>query len=203
MENLTYVTGNYGKYVSVKEKFEREGINIKYFKCDLNEPDVNDIEFISREKARQAYEVIKEPIFVADSGFYIENYPDCPGYPGVFVKRGGISSDIETLLEIMKNVINRNCFFLNCLTFYDGDEFYQFYGISKGTLSYEMKGCESKRAKSNLWYVFIPFNCNKTLAEMSDEERDNRCDERVSATDEFINWYKKNYLSGKKLFLKM
>lgn len=59
MENLTYVTGNYGKYVSVKEKFENAGITIDYFKCDLDEPNVNDIKFISKEKAREAYEKCK------------------------------------------------------------------------------------------------------------------------------------------------
>ena len=46
MENLTYITGNYGKYISVKEKFENAGITIDYFKCDLDEPDINDIELI-------------------------------------------------------------------------------------------------------------------------------------------------------------
>ena len=72
MENLTYITGNYGKYVSVKEKFENVGITIDYFKCDLEEPSVNDIEFISKEKARQAFEILGHPVFVADSGFYID-----------------------------------------------------------------------------------------------------------------------------------
>ena len=56
----------------LKEKFENAGITIDYFKCDLDEPDVNDIEFISKEKARQAYEKLGSPVFVADSGFYIE-----------------------------------------------------------------------------------------------------------------------------------
>lgn len=188
MENLTYVTGNYGKYISVKEKFEREGITIDYFKCDLLEPDVDDIEFISKEKARQAYEKLGKPVFVADSGFYIEDYPNYPGYPGAFVKRSGISSDIVSLLDIMKYTSNRNCYFLDCLTFYDGSEYHQFYGISKGTLSYDIRGHENKRAKSNLWYVFVPDNCFKTLAEMTDEERENRPDGRTSATDEFIEW---------------
>ena len=197
MENLTYITGNYGKYISVKEKFEKEGIEINYFKCDLDEPDVNDIEFISKEKAKQAYEKIQQPIFVADSGFYIEEYPNNPGYPGAFVKRSGISSNILELLKIMKNIKNRNCYFLDCLTFYDGCEFVQFLGINKGTLSYEKRGLENKKAKSNLWYVFIPHNCSKTLAEMTDEERNNRCDDRTSATDEFINWYKNIYTQQK------
>ena len=202
MENLTYITGNYGKYVSVKEKFENAGITIDYFKCDLDEPNVNDIEFISKEKARQAFEILKTPVFVADSGFYIEDYPGNPGYPGAFVKRSGISSNITELLETMKEVQNRNCYFLDCLTFFDGEDYYQFFGVSKGTLSYDIRGDQKKRAKSNLWLVFIPLNCNKTLAEMTDEERNNRPDNRTSATDEFINWYKCNYKNDKKLVKK-
>ena len=197
MENLTYVTGNYGKYISVKEKFEKFKISINYFKCDLDEPIINDIKFISKEKARQAFELLGQPIFVADTGFYIENYPNNPGYPGAFAKRSGISSNIEKLLETMKNVNNRSCYFLDCLTFYDGNNYYQFFGVSKGTLSKEPKGNESKKYKSNLCYVFIPNNCSKTLAEMSDEERNNRPDNRTSATDEFINWYVNDYKKAK------
>lgn len=90
----------------------------------------------------------------------------------------------------MKNVSDRSCYFLDCLTFFDGNNYYQFFGISKGTLSNELRGHENKIAKSNLWYVFVPDNCTKTLAEMSDEERNNRLDNRTSATDEFIKWYK-------------
>ena len=194
MENLTYITGNYGKYVSVKEKFENAGITIDYFKCDLDEPDVNDIEFISKEKAKQAYEKLGSPVFVADSGFYIEHYPNNPGYPGAFVKRSGISSDIDGLLKTMKNQSNRECKFVDCLTFYDGNEFYTFYGVSSGTLAYSKRGDSIKKAKSNLWYVFIPNNCDKTLAEMSDKERKNRDDGHTSATELFAEWYQNTYL---------
>ncbi len=203
IENLTYVTGNYGKYISVKEKFERSGIHINYFKYDLKEPDVNDIKFISKEKARDAFNLLNRPVFVADSGFYIEGYPDNPGYPGAFVKRIGVSSNVEELLNVMKNISNRNCYFLDCLTFYDGISYYQFLGISKGTLSKEAKGKECKKAKSNLWYVFVPNNCSKTLAEMTDEERSNRKDNRTSATDKFIEWYKNNYSKPKILSKKL
>lgn len=199
MKNLTYVTGNYGKYISVKEKFEIARITIDYYKCDLDEPDINDIEFISKAKARQAYNKIGSPVFVADSGFYIEDYPNNPGYPGAFVKRSGVSSNIDELLKTMKNVSNRNCYFLDCLTFFDGIKYYHFFGFSKGTLSNEARGSENRKAKSNLWYVFVPNNCTKTLAEMSDEERNNRPDNRTSATDEFIEWYRVNYKNIKKM----
>ena len=63
----------------------------------------------------------------------------------------------------MKDVTDRSCYFLDCLTFFDGNEYYQFFGISRGSLSNELRGHENKRAKSNLWYVFVPDNCIKTI----------------------------------------
>lgn len=197
--NLTYVTGNYGKYVSVKEYFENNNIDIKYLNYDFEELDVNDIEAISHKKAIDAYNILKTPCFVADTGFYIEDYPNNPGYPGALVKRSGISTDIDALLETMKNTKNRNCKFIDCLTFYDGDEFHTFYGISEGSLAHLKKGSQTKKAKSNLWYVFIPKNCHKTLAQMSNKEFLNRNDEHTSATEEFIKWYKNYYIKNKSM----
>ena len=194
MNNITYVTGNYGKYVSVKNKFEKYGIEIGYANIDVDEPDVNDIEFISKEKARQAYEKVKSPVFVMDCGFYIKNYPNNPNYPGAFVKRSGVSSNIEKLLEDMKDVEDRYCYFLNCLTFYDGKDYYHFFDKTEGTLSKEIKGDTLKKAWSNLWLVFIPENYTKTLAEMTDLERANRSDQRTDATKDFINWLNNEYL---------
>lgn len=194
MKDLTYVTGNYGKYVSVKKHFEDKKLEISYCDYDLEEPVVNDIEYISKEKAREAYALVGHPVIVADTGFYIEAYPNNPGYPGALVKRSGISKNVEELLKTMKQVENRNCYFKDCLTFFDGKEFKQFLGISEGTLSNEKRGIEQKAAKSNLWYVFIPKNETKTLAEMTPLEFENRSDDRVSATELFIDWYTHFYL---------
>ncbi len=53
--------------------------------------------------------------------------------------------------------------------------------------------------RSALWYVFQPKDSIKTLAEMTDEERINRKDGHISAKEQFIEWYKKNYLDTKRL----
>lgn len=197
MYSITYVTGNYGKYVAVKEHFTKQNIDIEFLNYDFDEPNINDIEQISKAKVLKAYSLLNSPCFVADTGFYIDDYPNNPGYPGAFVKRSGISSDIDNLLETMKYTDNRNCQFVDCLTFYDGNEFYTFYGISCGTLATSKRGKSIKKAKSNLWYVFIPNNCSKTLAEMTDEERNNRNDGHTSATEIFAQWYKDIYMNQK------
>jgi non-canonical purine NTP pyrophosphatase (RdgB/HAM1 family) len=195
MKKITFITGNYGKYISVKNKFNNLDIEIDFKKIDFKEPEINDITEISKRKALQAYEILQTPCFVNDSGFYIDAYPNNPGFPGAFVKRSGISENIETLLFTMKNEKNRLCRFVECLTFYDGKEFYTFYGISEGNLAFEIKGKKLKQAWSPLWTIFIPNNCNKTLAEMTEEEILTRPDGHTSATLEFINWYKETYLN--------
>lgn len=200
--NITYVTGNYGKYLGVKKIFSQNELSLSFFECDLDEPNINDIDVISKAKVISAYKLLNKPCFVIDSGFYIEDYPLKPNYPGAFVKRSGISNNIDELLKTMENVDNRKCKFVDCLTFYDGKNFYTFHGLSEGSLSYTKRGRTTNSALSNLWYVFIPNNCTKTLAEMSEEERVNRCDNHTSATLEFVNWYKNVYLKKDKVLCK-
>ena len=89
----------------------------------------------------------------------------------------------------MKNVTIRKCYFKECLAYYDGEKLRYFYGISRGTLSYEKKGINSNQKWSELWYIFIPLNGKKTLAEMSDKERNNRNDNHTSALKEFAIWF--------------
>lgn len=186
-KNIVYVTGNKGKYYTVRDHFIEHGIEIDYMDLDIDELEVNDISKISEDKARKAYEVIGRPLFVADSGFYIDDYPSNPGYPGAFVKRSGISTNVEQLLDVM-NGRDRSCRFVDCLTYFDGENVEQFYGVSEGALSTTIRGGDLEKAKSNLWKVFIPKNEDKTLAEMNDYERNHRKDNHTSATEQFIKW---------------
>lgn len=191
--SLIYVTSNKGKYLNVKNHFENNNLSLEHFTYDLKEPDINDIEIISKAKVTEAYQILQKPCFVADSGFYIIDYPNNPNYPGAFVKRSGVSTNIKNLLNTLKNTKDRRAYFLDCLTFYDGKDYYTFFGKSEGTISYEIKGHNTEKSLSNLWYIFIPNNHTKTLAEMSDYERTHRKDNHTSATEEFINWYKTEY----------
>ncbi len=196
---LTYVTGNIGKYYSVKERFAKHNIPVNFYTHDFAESNVNDIEVISRAKVTEAYQILNSPCFVADSGFYIKNYPGNPGYPGAFAKRSGVTENIDELLKTLANVEDRSACFKDCVTFYDGNEYYTFYGISYGTIAYEKRGTNVKKAKSKLWSVFIPQNHTKTLAEMTDEERNNRHDNATSAYEEFVTWYQEVYSQQKNL----
>ena len=195
MGKLYFVTSNEGKILRAKEQLSEYGIDIDWLNHDCAEPNVNDISYIAKYKVLEAYNLIHEPCFVVDSGFYIDNYPGESGFPGAFPKRAIVKTDgdlegIIDLLQKMENINNRECRFVDCLTYYDGTQLKVFYGVTGGTLSYEKRGIPQVKAKSDLWYVFIPTGANKTLAEMTDEERNIKKDPRyISAILEFGKWY--------------
>ena len=98
------------------------------------------------------------------------------------------------ILKLMENKKNRTCAFNECLAYHDGKEIHYFYGKHPGKLSNKIQGIDRKEKWSDLWYIFKPKGFNKTLAEMNEEERENRreVDGSYSALEKFAEWYEKN-----------
>lgn len=191
MKKIVFVTGNIGKVKSASKYFEDSDIELEWYKYDAIEPNINDINFIAKEKVMNAYQMLNLPCIALDAGFYINGFPHNPGFPGAFPKRELLDTmGIEGLLDTMKDVSDRSCYFMECLAYYDGIDLKYFYGISKGTLATSIRGIDRKNKWSDLWYVFIPGNHTHTLAEMDDEERNNRNDNHTSALNEFADWCK-------------
>ena len=66
-------------------------------------------------------------------------------------------------------------------------------GEHEGTLSNEILGEDTEEKWSDLWYIYKPYGYDKTLAQMTKEERNNR--EKYKSIDsmrEFAKWYVKN-----------
>ena len=189
MKEIVFITGSEGKRKEVQRYLDRNNIKLLCYDYDIYEPEINDIEFIAKTKVLQGYKKVNKPCIALDAGFYIEEYPNDPGFPGAFVNRSLLNKmSLEELLNNMKDVSNRNCYFKECLAYYDGNEIKYFYGYTHGKLSYEVRGNKNKKSWSDLWMVFIPKNYDITMGEMSDEEIYNRKDEHTCSLDEFAKW---------------
>ncbi len=91
----------------------------------------------------------------------------------------------------MEGKTNRKCRFTECLSYYDGKEIYQFMGKHEGTLSDEILGEDTEKKWSDLWYIYKPYGYDKTLAQMTEEERKNRIKyDSVDSMVEFAKWYR-------------
>lgn len=190
MKEIVFVTGNKGKQASAQRYFDKNKVEIRCYNFEYDEPDINDIEYIAKCKVLQAYEKIGVPCIALDAGFYIPTFPDIPNFPGAFPKRELLDKiGLEGLMKKMKGVKDRHCYFKECLAYYDGISIEYFYGLSEGILANEVREGNSENKWSDLWYVFIPNNCTKTLAEMNDNERAERKDGHTQALAQFSEWY--------------
>ncbi len=186
MEEIIFVTHNKGKIASAKRAFE--DVDFKIFEYELDEPRSDDISYISKAKVEEAYKLVNKPCISLDCGFWIDALN---GFPRSFVNFSLETLGIKGILKLMEGKENRNCKFTECLSYYDGKEIHQFMGEHKGKLSEEILGNDTNEKWSDLWYIFIPSGYQKTLAQMTKEERLTRKKyESKDAMKEFAKWYK-------------
>ena len=187
MKEIIFVTHNKGKAKSAEKYFKN--LKISTYEYELDEPRSDDIKLIATAKVKEAYEVVKKPCMAMDTDFYIDALN---GFPKAFVNFALDTIGIDGILKLMEDKDNRKCCFRECLAYYDGVDIKYFYGECKGTLTKERRGLDTEDKWSDLWYIFVPKNCTKTLAEMTKEEiyERKRTDESKDALEEFAKWYK-------------
>ena len=191
MKEIVFVTHNKGK----SAKRSLKGVNFKIYEYELEEPRSDDIKYISKYKVMEAYKIVNEPCISLDCGFWID---ELGGFPKAFVNFALDTIGIQGILRLMEGKENRKCRFTECLSYYDGEEMHQFMGKHEGTLSDEILGIDKEEKWSDLWYIYKPYGYDKTLAQMTDEERENRKKyESISSMKEFANWYSNQNLKGK------
>ena len=189
MEEIVFVTHNKGKAKSAEKYFKN--LKISTYEFELDEPRSDNLQEIATAKVKQAYKVVGKPCIALDTGFFIEALN---GFPRAFVNFSLDTIGIDGILKLMEGKENRNCKFDECLAYFDGKDIYYFYGNHPGNLTLKKQGQDRKEKWSDLWYVFKPKGFEKTLAEMNEEERENRrkVDGSYSAMEEFAKWYENN-----------
>ena len=189
MEEIIFVTHNKGKIAYAQNKLK--DINLKIYEYDINEPRSDDIKYISKYKVIEGFKLVKKPCISQDSGFWID---ELNGFPKAYVNFCLDTIGIKGILKLMEGKKNRNCRFIECLSYYDGKNLYQFDGKHEGTLSEEIIGNDSDKKWSDLWYIFKPYGYDITLAQMSYEEITNNLYNSISSIEVFAEWYKKRNL---------
>lgn len=184
-KEIIFVTHNKGKIASAQKYFKN--VNIKIFEHEVDEPRSEDIKYISKVKVEEAYQLVHKPCISLDCGFFIDALN---GFPKAYVNYALNTIGLEGILKLMEGKENRNCKFTECLSYYDGKELHQFMGEHKGKLAKEILGQDTNKKWSDLWYIYKPNGYEKTLAQMTEEEREGR--EKIDSIDsmqEFVNWY--------------
>lgn len=156
---MIFVTGNENK---VKEVESMLNIKIKHQAIDLPEIQALDVEDVVKDKAIRAFDIIKKPVLIEDTGIVIISWNGLPGAcTKWFMKSVGSDGIVKMLGE------NRKAKAITIFDYYDGIDHIICEGVIYGKISKIPVG-DNGFGWDN---VFIPNNYDKTFAQMSQEEK--------------------------------
>lgn len=159
--DIYLITGNKNK---LREAEQILKIKLKNVDLDLDEIQELDSDKIAEHKVKQAWELIKKPLFVSDQSLYIHCLND---FPGPLIKWFWTKITLEKICQIANFFDNHKIYTKTTLTYYDGKNMRHFYGVVHGTIPTQPKG-----TNGFAWDpIFVPEGYDKTFAEMTAEEK--------------------------------
>jgi non-canonical purine NTP pyrophosphatase (RdgB/HAM1 family) len=151
MSNVTFITGNL------------VGRHIKHQPADVAEIQSLDLAEIVEYKARAAYEQLKTPVIIEDTGLVINSLGKMPG---PFIKWFEKELGLEKICRLADLSSDRSASAGAAFAYFDGQLLKIFKSKLSGTISDHPKGDEGYGWNP----IFIPEGASKTLGEMDDIE---------------------------------
>lgn len=158
---IVFVTSNQNK---VREAEQILGMKLESISADVPEIQAIQVREVVEDKAKAAYEKIRRPLIVEDTGLYIESLN---GFPGALIKWFLKSVGNAGICNLLKGVSPRKAYAETCICFYDGKELKTFWGRIDGSIT------ESPQGETRFGWdpIFIPEGYKKSFAELGAEEK--------------------------------
>jgi XTP/dITP diphosphohydrolase len=182
---LYYITGNQNK-IDVAKKF-LEPLEVSFIPqaLELIEIQSHSIEDIAKFKAEQAFEELKQPLFVNDHGWSITVLN---GFPGAYMKYINEWLTAEDLLRLMRGKENREAILTEVLCYIDSNTTKIFIAQHRGSVLEESRGS----GPPGLTTISLTED-GKSIAEKL--ENSPSALEEYPLWEEFATWYKENLKS--------
>ena len=157
-----FVTGNANK---VWEAGDILGVTLEQVEVGgIFEKPTQNIEELVNHKCQQAYDSLKCPVLVEDSGLLFNAWN---GLPGALVKWFECTVGCEGMLKMLQPFEDRNATAVCCFAIHDGENIRIARGEINGTIATKIRGNNGFG-----WDVFfIPYGYEKTFAEMQSEDK--------------------------------
>lgn len=180
MASIIFVTGNKNKIHEAELILKPFNISISGVDLSIDEVQADDVEYIAKRAAEDAYKILQTSLIVEDSGLYIDALN---GFPGPYSSYVYKTLGIQGILKLMADIKRRNATFKAAVAYTDGSTIKIFTGLSKGWISLEARG--------EGWGfdpIFVPEGSIKTFGEMSVDEK-NFFSHRGKALMNFAKWF--------------
>ena len=181
---LTIATSNANKAVEVAAFFGG-ALEVTHISLDIPEHRSDDVGEIARGKAQYAYDRLRTPLIVDDTGFSIDALN---GFPGPYAAYVLHTIGNPGILKLMDGMKSRNAHFTTAIAYADESGIHVFTGTIHGSIT------PSPRGNNGFGYDPIVDINGRTLAEMSLEEK-SVISHRALALAEFRDWFFGEYQS--------
>jgi XTP/dITP diphosphohydrolase len=181
---LLFATHNRNKLEEAREILGKLDVEIEHFEIEYDEPRGEDTSEIAEKSAKGLFSKVKKPLFLDDSGLFLDAFRGFPGPYSAWVFR---KMGYDGILKLLDGNGNRKAYFKSSIAYAnEKGKTFVFEGIIKGEISKEARG------KSGFGYdpVFAPEGYQKTFAEMDNEEK-NRISHRKIALHKFRDFLSK------------
>ena len=178
---LLFITGNRHKFLEAESILKGCGVKIEHGSLSIPEERGEDCEAIAAAAARAAYRALSKPLFVEDSGLFIESLN---GFPGAYSAWAFGKLGAEGILKLMTGTVKRGAEFVTAIAYADGDGVRTFIGRCPGTIAHERRGTTGFAYD----VVFVPDGESETFAENPISKA--RVSHRRMALEKFAEWLK-------------
>ncbi|BAK54252.1 XTP/dITP diphosphatase [Sulfurisphaera tokodaii] len=178
---VNVITSNENKFKELDSIAKKYNIKLKWINLPKFEVQSDSLEEIVRSSAVIAFNMIRSPLIVEDSGLFIEALNNFPGPYTNYVRR---TLGLKGILKLMEGIQNRKAYFMTALCYVDEEVIRVFTGKVVGKIS------ESIRGDKGFGFdpIFIPDGDERTFGEMNIEEK-NKYSHRGKAFEEFIKFF--------------
>ncbi|MBI5226967.1 RdgB/HAM1 family non-canonical purine NTP pyrophosphatase [Candidatus Micrarchaeota archaeon] len=157
---ILFATSNKHKFEEAKSFFgnARPALKLTHQPFDYSEIRSDNVEEIAKDAAAAAYKQFKKPLFVEDSGLFINSLNDFPGTFSAWTmkKIGNIG-----ILRLMSDSTDRTAKFVSCIAYHDGKKISTFIGTCEGSIAIKISGVDGFGYDP----IFIPQGEQKTFAQ--------------------------------------
>lgn len=157
--DIYFATSNKHKFKEVSEILKQSGISVKHLPFKHRELRSDSLEEISREAVAAAYKQCREPVFVEDTGLFIDALN---GFPGSFSAWTLEKIGLQGIMQLMEHQTDRHAHFETVIGFKkDASHISLFRGKCEGRIA------TTERGEEGFGYdpIFIPEGEHQTFAE--------------------------------------
>jgi len=178
------MTQNKHKLAELRPLFEKFDVSFETTSVEKFEIRADDVEALAHEAAITAYDALKRPVVLDDTGLFVDALNGFPGTYSAYVLKAIGNAGI---LRLMNNINERAAKFVTAVGYADGDAIQTFIGVMSGNIARTPAGEEGFGYDP----IFVPQGETRTYAQLSLSEKVN-ISHRTKAFRRFLDWYTKS-----------